>query len=314
MNRPDQPIPRRRGFTIVELLVVIGIIVILIGILVPVISRVQVAAQGSETRQRLANIAAALQSYYNDFSAYPGPFSNAQLLQQFGGSPPTLANGLGAGERITMAENMVLGLLGGLQRPTTSGGQPTYDRNLVGLGAISMAPSDARKSSPYLEVRFGSPLLSKGKFTDEAGIAANDSVVPEFLDRFDNNLPILYLRANTGLPGVITDNGADTTISQSARYQYDTSQYSGYTSANIGVGGHGLNDLGAWSDSFVTKPPETANNALPYFKAPGGQPTGATNATGLARQRDGFILISAGPDRRYGTYDDVTNFGGFTNE
>lgn len=304
MNGTEQPIPRRHGFTLVELLVVIGIIVILIGILVPVISRVQIAAQGSETRQRIANLVSALQAYYNDFSAYPGPYSNAQLL-----AGVTLTEGAVSG-RVTMAENMVLGLLGGLQR----GSPPTYDRNLVGLGAISLAPLDARKSNPYLEVRFGSALLSKGKFVDVAGVAANDSPVPEFLDSFDNNLPILYLRASTGLPGVITANGQDTTIGQPARYQYDTTQYNGYTGTNIGLtsGSHGLNNLGTWSDSFVTKPPTTPNSALPYFRAPGVP--GTSNATGTARQRDGFILISAGPDRIYGTYDDVTNFGGFTNE
>lgn len=305
MNRPNQPAPRRRGFTLIELLVVIGIIVVLIGILVPVIGRVQLAARASETRQRLANIANALQSYYNDFSAYPGPFSNAQMINP----GVTITDGAASG-RLTMAENMLLGLLGGLQR---GGG---YSKDLVGLGAISQAPADARKINPYLEVRYGSPLISKGKFVDEAGIAANDSPVPEFLDTFDNSLPILYLRAGAGLPGVITANGIDTTTGQPARYQYDTTQYNGYTSTSIGVssGNHGLNNLGTWGQVFVTKPPDTPNNAIPYFRAPGGQPSGATNATGVARQRDGFILISAGPDRRYGTYDDVTNFGGFTNE
>jgi hypothetical protein len=268
-----------------------------------VIGRVQLAARASETRQRMANIAAALQSYYNDFSAYPGPFSNAQMINP----GVTITEGAVSG-RLTMAENMLLGLLGGLQR---GGG---YSRDLVGLGAISQAPLDARKSNPYLEARPGSPLISKGKFVDEVGVAANDSPVPEFLDTFDNFLPILYLRAGTGLPGVITANGTDTTIGQPARYQYDTSQYSGYTSSGIGLssGNHGLNNLGAWADPFITKPPETPNNAIPYFRAPGL--SGTSNATGTARQRDSFILISAGPDRRYGTYDDVTNFGGFTNE
>ncbi len=30
---------------------------------------------------------------------------------------------------------------------------------------------------------------------------------------------------------------------------------------------------------------------------------------GVPRQKDGYILISAGPDRVYGTTDDLTNFG-----
>jgi hypothetical protein len=40
-------------------------------------------------------------------------------------------------------------------------------------------------------------------------------------------------------------------------------------------------------------------------------PAGSPPATdvGVPRQKDGYILISAGPDRVYGTTDDVTNFG-----
>jgi len=42
-------------------------------------------------------------------------------------------------------------------------------------------------------------------------------------------------------------------------------------------------------------------DAYPYFQSP--------ESPNTARNKDGFILISAGKDRVYGTNDDITNFG-----
>jgi hypothetical protein len=46
---------------------------------------------------------------------------------------------------------------------------------------------------------------------------------------------------------------------------------------------------------------------LAYFKDPTlNVVVGATNTfQGVPRQKDGFVLISAGPDRQYGTRDDI---------
>jgi hypothetical protein len=55
-------------------------------------------------------------------------------------------------------------------------------------------------------------------------------------------------------------------------------------------------------------------DCFPYFRDPAlsnAQPPTGTGHPGphVARQKDRFILISAGPDRVYGTSDDITNFG-----
>ena len=68
--------PRRAftpAFTLVELLVTIGIIVILIGLLLPVLSHVKKAAYGASTAAQISAISSAIEHYHDDFNAYPGP-------------------------------------------------------------------------------------------------------------------------------------------------------------------------------------------------------------------------------------------------
>jgi hypothetical protein len=46
-------------------------------------------------------------------------------------------------------------------------------------------------------------------------------------------------------------------------------------------------------------------DAYPYLL----NPQLSTPAVPIPRAKDGYILISAGPDRIYGTPDDITSFG-----
>src|ERR1019366_2920981 len=81
------PAPHRRqprAFTLIELLVVIGIIAVLIGITVGVVSRVRRAAYGASTSAQLTTIANAIQQYYADFHAYPGPLPSGPQNSQVG--------------------------------------------------------------------------------------------------------------------------------------------------------------------------------------------------------------------------------------
>ncbi len=64
---------RRLGFTLVEMLAVIGIIVLLVGILLPTIMSARRNAEKNAVRMELQTIALALDAYKADFGDYPRP-------------------------------------------------------------------------------------------------------------------------------------------------------------------------------------------------------------------------------------------------
>ncbi|MDP9172938.1 MAG: prepilin-type N-terminal cleavage/methylation domain-containing protein [Planctomycetota bacterium] len=358
--------PIQAAFTLVELLVVLGIIVILLGILIPTVSSIRRIAYASSTQNEISNIANAITSYHNDFGAYPGPLSNDQieLGTPIAATPPTPPTNLFLTYSIvapattptysaipqpwtvTGSENLVLGLLGGLRISPGVPSYPAFAPTEVGLGPLSLNPLNPHRNAPYLAANSGNqsylwtgwnPQNPAPHYAPDTGGTAGDSEIPEFVDRFPNSMPILYLRARTGARGILSDGTitlTDPATGQPALYQYDLRDILPYTDINFHLG---LNDnafhnltknlntpdiafngkIPPKGISGLLSPPTYNNTAGLYFSNPTTPPTDNSsalswNATGRPRQVDQYILISAGPDGIYGTADDETSFGDVT--
>jgi len=375
---------RRTAFTIVELLVVIGIIIILMGILLPVVKKVRYAAYTADTQNEISQISNACNQYYSTFHAYPGPLSNdyiegvnaptpgtiaaptAHRLTLFvPGNPPSYSPFANASYPITGTENLVLGLMGGLRlNPTATDNSVNqnppppalaFAPTDVGLGPLNLnslnpgrAPSFLTTGSNYLlwcqtpgssvtqNAQYNS-AMTLTPFRDGSQTPANDSPIPEFVDRYPSPgpLPILYIRARTGAHGVVSDGTITDAVltSQTALYQYDLREITPYTNTHIGLvaddnSGNAVthNLLALSAGPAPSSPPVAVTKAgvyyttavspkpadsFSYFVNSSIPPTNISdpNYYGRPRAVDTFILISAGPDGIYGTADDITSFG-----
>ncbi|MCS7034771.1 MAG: hypothetical protein NZ561_12380 [Phycisphaerae bacterium] len=269
----------RAAFTLVELLVVVGIIILLIGLLVPVVGRVRLAAQEADTRGLIASLDGAIQNYFNTFRGYPGPIPNHLIansnatpsdfgFNEFSAATPPGVTDFEVGNvnnnnerlwrKLTGAENLVLGLCGGLRiDPQGTANDPSddeliYDPSTVGQGPLSLNRANPRRTPAFIDNSNLSFRIANGRktghFADDGG-DADDTVIPEFLDRFSGGpMPILYLRARVGakkstadaVAPTAQDNGVINRFDPIAdRYlpnqQYDLAQIIGYTGAYNGT-------------------------------------------------------------------------------
>ena len=69
-----------RGFTLLELIVVLGVLGLLLGAAVPLASAVFEADRRQEARRELDAIAAALESFYLEHAAFPGSLAQATFV------------------------------------------------------------------------------------------------------------------------------------------------------------------------------------------------------------------------------------------
>jgi hypothetical protein len=237
--------------------------------------------------------------------------------------------------QITGAENLALGLFGGLKiNGTTTPPTIEYDPAQFGLGPASLNPASPKRYPPYLDqVNLSwrqEGGVKTGRFADGAG-PANDTSIPEIVDRYPSaEMPILYARAKRGVapitaaaPGTANNSVITFGFNGTTRVgTYTVEQFIGYTGSSIGAGktiksgeyvnatyqhpSHGLRDDVNIQTSTQNPPPSGKTyqypyNAYAYFESP--------QMPNTARNKDSYILISAGRDRVYGTKDDIVSFG-----
>jgi len=72
MNQKSSAPPARSGFTLLELLVVIGLVAMLASLLFPALIRARSAVKAAECQSNLRQLGLALSLYTGDFQAFPG--------------------------------------------------------------------------------------------------------------------------------------------------------------------------------------------------------------------------------------------------
>ena len=371
------------GFTLAELLIVIGIIALLVSILLPTVQRIRVIAQETDTKALVRALDAAAVQYESDYGSYPGVFNDNQLgigsTPQFRGNniPVQLANGssaVGSGflatnqlANVTSSENFFASIMGGFVI-NPNAGSAVWDPTRIGQGPVHLGLGTGKGNNAYYEanasdhsmhaasefdVAWGAATagdqgngLKHGYFTD-AGAAAQDSIIPEFVDRFSDPLPILYLRPTAQAQGVwpagdfsrpgvyqiqtingytlpngtFTDRNNNTRtrsigVGREARFSFhrENDIYHGLQAADDNVAENGFNnaDLAGGAVTLSGEVVQTSQgpmDGVPFLTDPSNRPSDpAASGRPLGGQK--FLLISAGRDRVYGTDDDLFNVGG----
>jgi len=288
MIRPNS----RRGFTLVELLVVMSIIGLLISILVPTIAKATLTVRTAMTRRTLGELTLGLQAYRNDHGQFPP--SRAYNTSDPGSGtvpaptsviipPPAPALTGESGRAVSFgAANLACYLLGPARRGW-------------GAGAGGWMPTD-RPGAPLKSVnrgQFGPYFLAAPDGIGVDKVAGRD--VAYVLDSFQPPGRILYWRADTV---------QDTT---------NTGQLSPIYGRFRSGGGseYGWMDNGRSTDAknnYYTErmnsqsPPQDYFDEIAKLSAADTPKYDATNKRWVTAKyvRDDYLLVSPGPDGRYG--------------
>ena len=282
----------RKGFTIVELMVVVAIIVLLIGILVPALGRARTAAYNAKTETLLTQLATSVEGYYQSFQAYPGPAG----IDYTAGSSKALSG----------SQNLLMGLSYAMTTGSASVTLPFASGMSVDLtkanGPVNWATRDANNNPEQLASFFdGIGSVSKPSSgttwpnTGVSGGTGSNFQFPVIVDAFPDGLPILYYRRRPGVDTPAVGKTYSTASANVAGYYLDENKE--YTNATKlqATSGAMFDQTRDAAGSFAS----TNNSAVANF-----QSVALGNA---ATARGGFILLAAGADRTYGKVKNATD-------
>ncbi len=165
--------PRRspaRGFTLIEIMVVVTIIVILVAILVPSMYHARISALKAATSSELHSLRTGLQQYYADFNVYP---------------PSTPGYGLAAHRGAAMLAEGLTGYL-----PFTTDGAGPPNDSVYGF-RVSAMKGTGRVYGPY--VTPSNDTYHSTSALDQA-----------FIDPWGNE--IVYYNSTRSIPGIPLDS------------------------------------------------------------------------------------------------------------
>jgi prepilin-type N-terminal cleavage/methylation domain-containing protein len=300
---------RDKAFTVVELLTVITIIAILVGVLLPSLTKVKTMVRETQQKVQINTISLAIGAFKNDFGYYPpsSPRDNRQTAERYIGA-----------QKLTEA---LLGqdLLGfhsesGFYRDGYDDSSPPVDLYPDDLDGSTQAGelNLQQRRGPYLEggTEYAYRLIDVAYNNVVEQLDGDRYIFCDVFTRKRINVtiqggnivqynikvgtPILYYRANTASrvfdTGPFQDriyNGEDNV--ELIRLGKIESGENHTLVTNDGVNGQG--GLYFYDEDYRIVNPKASNQNMNWPYRP-----------------DTYLLISAGADGEYGTRDDITNF------
>jgi prepilin-type N-terminal cleavage/methylation domain-containing protein len=297
-----QPARRdRRGFTMTELMVVIGIIAVLAGILLTAMSGVRRRALSTRTESTMQEFAKACEAFQIEQNRYPG------LIPE-----PVLAEVYAADSELELSgtENALLDLMGGARAhsetfdpdnphfndiddcgsdpwilcPVVSGTSAQWelkvDVNRIGEGPLL----DGRIAAPYFTPAESALAGVEGQLwePDSSGTYR----IPDLIDAWGQ--PIVYVRRARESGALVGDFGDPA--------QFFTASMKPYTESEK-LGRMGFNQM---SQSILNTTNADPNATFAeILRHPGFGSYGTVTDALSGTPRGGFILFSAGPDGIY---------------
>ncbi len=316
MKRVNQ----KRGFTIVEMLTVMGIIAVLIGLLVPALNQVKDYTKRVQQKVQFHSIDVALEMFKNDFGSYPE--SNDNSIAPVNAYDATSYCGANK-----LAEAMVGWDLLGFHPKSgfTSLGvndidgdsaseliyHPTTPVTNTTLTSTETAIQNLEARKKYIDLEnanaFQMTDIYQNCNQNAAGFRTTNFVLCDIYAKKRHagkktGMPILYYRARAAYQFQdSTDAGGAT---DDAYYFFDNAKLMTLNSAEnqtiqhpICLSSGDATDLENFDEMIVNKDVQNATRT-------------ATTPNGIKKpyRGDSYILISAGKDGLYGTADDIFNF------
>jgi len=199
----------RRGFTLIEILVVVGIIALLVGILLPALGKVQERARMTQTMGLMQEFAKACDAFQQEFGRYPGLVPEEILANdpQISGTENAMLELMGGGVRKNDVDtstytNTTTGFdaPGWVELTFTPTGQPAF-KVKINVGKIGDGPFiNGKQYPPFFAPKANDLRPTAGQKGELATIK-----IPDLMDSWGN--PIIFLRAARNVGPLAGTNG-----------------------------------------------------------------------------------------------------------